>query len=167
MPNRVTHKIIFDVEKSAEIFAAVCPDGKFDFETLVPSPPHVYQGGLGKQEDEDFPINWHTWNNQNWGTKWNCYQQSCGIENEKAFIKFDTAWSIPYPIMAAFANKFNVPFEHRYYDEGHNYWGVEKWGTEHASDYVSRISKRRDDPKDDRALCIELKGYDPEDPERQ
>jgi len=165
MPNHVTHKVTFEASKADEIFAAVCPDGKFDFEILVPTPLHVYQGGLGREEDADFPINWHTWNNLNWGTKWNCYSQSCGIENEKAFIKFDTAWSIPYPILAAFANKFNIPFEHRYYDEGHNYWGIETWGKDpHDSPEapVHRVTKRRDNPMDDKALCIELKGYDPD-----
>jgi hypothetical protein len=165
MPNHVTHKILFAPEKAKEVFAAVCPDGKFDFETLVPCPLHVYQGGLGREEDEDFPINWNTWSLENWGTKWNCYSQSSGIEDGRAFIKFDTAWSIPYPILAAFANKFNIPFEHRYFDEGHNYWGIETWGNDHydtPSTPVHRITKRKSSSDDKQALCIELRGYDPE-----
>ena len=165
MPNHVTHKILFESGKANDVFSAVCPDGKFDFEILVPSPLSVYQGGLGAEEDKDFKINWNTWNRENWGTKWNCYSQSVGFDNGRAFIKFDTAWSVPYPILAAFANKFSIPFEHRYFDEGHNYWGIEKWGRHHAdppSTPVHRIEKRASMPEDNRALCLELKGYDPE-----
>ena len=165
MPDHVTHKITFEASKSDEIFAAVCPGGKFDFETLVPTPLHVYQGSLGSDQSADFPINWRTWNMENWGTKWNCYSQSCGIENEKAFIKFDTAWTIPRPILTAFANKFNIPFEHRYYAEGYNFWGIETWGKDldcSPEAPVVRVSKRVNNPTDRRPFCIELMGCDPD-----
>lgn len=165
MPNHVTHKILFDASKADEVFAAVCPSGRFDFETLVPTPLHVYQGGLSREDEQDFPINWNSWNRENWGTKWNCYSQESGIENGRAFIKFDTAWSVPYPILAAFANKFNIPFEHRYYDEGQNFWGIETWGTDQYDTKdtpVHRITKRKDNPDDVKVPCLELKGYDPD-----
>lgn len=162
MSNHVTHKITFAAVESPEIFSAVCPNGKFDFEILVPRHPNIYEGDLSAEDEKDFPINWRSWNIENWGTKWNCYDQSCGVENGKAFIKFDTAWSIPYPVIAAFANKFNTPFDHRYYDEGHNFWGIETWGADAHNSTTHRISKRKNNPEDDKALCIELKGYDPD-----
>jgi hypothetical protein len=163
MYNHVTNKITFDASKADEVFSFFT-NGKFDFNILVPMPPHVYMGDLSAEDDVDFPINWMTWSRENWGTKWNCYDQTNGIEDGKAFIKFDTAWSAPYPVIAAFANKFAIPFEHRYFDEGHNFWGVEKWGKrncDHDSQIIARIERRKSKQDDMIALCVELKGYDP------
>lgn len=160
MPNHVTHKLTFAEDKAAEVFSACCPDGRFDFKTLVPQPLYVYQGNLSQEDEQDFPINWRSWNRENWGTKWGAYGQTCGVENGKAFIQFDTAWSIPYPVLAAFANKFVIPFEHRYFDEGANFWGIEEWKSEDG--HVIRKTKRKSNEEDKVALCIELKGYDPE-----
>jgi len=164
MPNHVTHKIIFDATIADKVFNTVRINGHFDFNSLVPAPLCVYLGDLGAQDDEDFKINWSTWNRANWGTKWNCYDDSCTVEGDKAIIKFDTAWSVPYPVIAAFANKFQIPFEHRYFDEGHNYWGIEIWdvyGDEERKRAFRKIKSYKK-PEDERALCIELKGYDPD-----
>lgn len=164
MPNHVTNKLLFATDKADEVFKAVCPDGKFDFELLVQQPAHLYQGGISSIDEEDFPLNWHSWNVENWGTKWNCYDQTCGIENGRAFIQFDTAWSVPYPILAAFCNKFQIPFEHRYYDEGSNFWGIERWGLKpYDEKHICRIDKQRSLPEHEKMLCIELKGYDPDE----
>lgn len=164
MPNHVTNKIIFAADKADEVFSAVCPGGKFDFGTLVPSPPNLYHGDLSSIDETDFPLNWNSWNRENWGTKWNCYEQSCGIENGMAYIQFDTAWSAPYPIMAAFCNRFKIPFEHRYFDEGHNFWGIDVWARDsHDPDRIVRAHKYFNDEDDFDALCIELKEYDPAD----
>lgn len=166
MPNHVTNKIVFDKTYSEKVFAEVCPNGKFDFELLIPQPLNIYRGDLSGEDESDFPLNWRSWNIENWGTKWNCYEQECGINEEgKAYIKFDTAWSIPYPIISAFNNKFNISFIHKYYDEGHNYWGIEEWNIDNyplSNKLVHRISKRYMDVEDEKVLCIELKGYDPD-----
>ena len=159
MPNHVTHKMTFAEDKAVEVFAACCPDGRFDFRTLVPQPPHIYQGNLSGEDEKDFPCNWLSWSRENWGTKWNAYDTTCGVENGKAFIKFDTAWSVPYPVLSAFANKFGIPFEHRYFDEDHNFWGVEEWKGEDGR--VSRAKVRKSHEDDKTPLCVELKGYDP------
>jgi len=161
MPNHVTHKLIFAEDSGAEIFSACCPGGKFDFGTLVPQPPHIYKGDLSKDDEQDFKINWSSWNRENWGTKWNAYGQTCGIDSPHAFIKFDTAWSVPYPVIAAFANRFHIPFEHRYFDEGHNFWGIEIWAGN--ADGVSRAGTRKSIDEDKTALRLELKGYNPEE----
>lgn len=164
MPNNVTNKIVFEAAQAEEVFKAICPDGKLDFETLIPSPLHVFRGNVGRSEEKDFPLNWYSWNRENWGTKWNCYATSCGIGDDgKAFIQFDTAWSVPYPVIVAFANRFQIPFEHRYFDEGHCFWGIETWGMSTYNDVLTRLSKRRDEPEDERTLCLELKGYWEED----
>jgi hypothetical protein len=159
MPNHVTNKITFSLDESQKVFDSVCPKGKFDFKTLVPTPLEVYRGDLSATDEKDFPINWNTWNNTHWGTKWNCYDQSCGEENGKAFIKFDTAWSVPYPIIAAFINKFNISFELKYFDEGENFWGIEKYDFgNHNPDQIKRTSKDFKNPSNKVELGKELKG---------
>ena len=160
MPNHVSHKLTFDANDAERVFADCCPDGRFDFNTLVPQPPQMYRGDLSSEDDEDFKCNWSTWNRENWGTKWNAYDCACKIDDGKAIITFDTAWSIPYPVMSAFANRFGIPFEHRYFDEGHNFWGIEEWGIERGT--LCRTKKRRSSDGDKKALCLELKGYDPD-----
>jgi hypothetical protein len=167
MPNHVTHKILFDVARAAEITAAICDDkGCIDFEKLVPSPPHMYHGNLSAADDEDFKCNWNTWSRANWGTKWNAYSGATGVENGMAFLKFETAWSIPYPVLAAFCNRFNVPFEHRYFDEGSNYWGIERWSMEkHGGERVTRTEKLWKRQEDYKPLCIELQGRNPDEDE--
>jgi hypothetical protein len=161
MPNHVTNKITFDASKADEIFKAVCPDGKFDFELLVPMPPNTYQGDMSSEDEKDFPINWNDWSRENWGTKWNCYDQSCGIENGTAFIKFDTAWQPPYPVMAAFCNRFGIAFEHRYFDEGQNFWGIDVWGEkDYHKGSIQRAKHLYKRDEDRIPLGNELKGKD-------
>ena len=162
MPNHVTHKVIFYSANAEEIFAAICVYGCIDFDKLVPRPPHVYNGDISQEDEKDFPCNGLSWQRENWGTKWNAYDGSTMVEGDKAIMTFDTAWSIPYPVMAAFCNRFNIPFEHRYFDEGSNFWGIEQWGTEkHGGNRIARIVKRKSLDEDKVPLCIELKGYDP------
>lgn len=46
---------------------------------------------------------WYDWSVLNWGTKWNAYdQQKMGFGS----IRFDTAWSTPYPVIEKLAKKF-------------------------------------------------------------
>lgn len=155
MPNHVTNKIVFSAEHAENVFQKVCPNGKFDFNMLVPMPMHVYRGNLSQDDEKDF-IGWYEWSCTNWGTKWNCYAQACDVKDGVAFIEFDTAWSVPYPVIVAFANTFEIEFEYRYFDEGHNFWGVEKWKS------GTRISKDYSNPSMKNELYAELKGYVPE-----
>lgn len=64
---------------------------------------------------------WYNWCIENWGTKWNAYDQS--IEKGKTFVKFifSTAWAMPKPIYDKL-KKLNLNFEVKYADEdiGHN-----------------------------------------------
>jgi hypothetical protein len=144
MPNHVTNRLIFANEADyKQVFDLCCKEvGSFDFSALVPPPPNMYRGDLSSTDEKDFPINWLTWSRENWGTKWNGYGSTVGQCEAGLFIQFDTAWAPPYPIMAAIANKFGCAFEHRYRDEGENFWGVDTWSGE------SRLEKRLDDPAD-------------------
>jgi Ferredoxin-like domain in Api92-like protein len=160
MPNNVTNKLIFESRDYSAISAICIPNGKyFDFDALIPMPPSVYRGELSSQEMKDFPLNWDSWCRENWGTKWNAYDFTSGIcRDGRAYIQFDTAWSIPYPIIVAFANIFKIEFEHRYFDEGHSFWGIEQWGIDNLR--MVRLISRKNDPDDFRGLSIDLKNID-------
>lgn len=47
--------------------------------------------------------NWYDWRVANWGTKWNAVDSDYDEKMES--IKFDTAWAIPYPIIAKIADE--------------------------------------------------------------
>jgi hypothetical protein len=171
MPNHVTNTITFPRELAERVREDCFRDGAFTFEELVPCPPHMYRGDLGADDERDFRCNWSTWSRENWGTKWDAYDSSLTVDGDRAELKFDTAWSTPRPIIVAFANRYRCRFTLKSYDEGHNFWLIEEWGTQvmwgPQSDRAParRMSKRESLKEDQRSLCIELKGYDPNDPE--
>ena len=63
---------------------------------------------------------WYNWCIENWGTKWNAYDQS--IKEGKTFVKFifSTAWAMPKPIYNKL-KKLNLNFEVKYADEDIGY----------------------------------------------
>jgi len=56
---------------------------------------------------------WYDWCCQEWGTKWNAYDESIGTNT----IWFNTAWSAPLPVIDAFAEKFELTMLYCYADE--------------------------------------------------
>lgn len=162
MPNHVANRVTFAADKAEEVFAVVVRDGHFNFETLVPMPPNMYHGNLSSTDEKDFPINWLNWSRDNWGTKWGAYECSHGVKDGVAFIDFQTAWSAPYPVMAAFCNRFNIPFEHRYYDEGECHWGIDKWAFSQWPGENKRVERREKlfKRQEDRLELAKLYGRD-------
>jgi hypothetical protein len=126
MPNHITNKIIVD-SIYCHCVDIVSPSGELDFRLLIPQPPHIYLSSTTSKDEEEFPCNWHSWNQENWGTKWNAYQCSVTHDNLHSSLQFDTAWRPPFPIMSAFANRFRIPFIHCYMDEGGGHWGIDQW----------------------------------------
>lgn len=62
---------------------------------------------------------WYSWSVANWGTKWNAYSAHSTDDG----IKFDTAWSTPFPVIQKLSEMFpNVEITLRFADEdfGHN-----------------------------------------------
>ena len=58
---------------------------------------------------------WYHWSCNNWGTKWNSYNQARTSENS---FSFDTAWAHPFPIMSELSKMFrSIVFEIKYADE--------------------------------------------------
>jgi hypothetical protein len=170
MPNWIENKIIFEGEekKADEIYESICTYGGIDFRTLIPQPLSIYQGSLTSDDDNDFERHtWNKWNRDHWGTKWNACNSS-PLKKEGGFysVQFQTAWSVPYPFIIAFANKFKIEFEYRFICEGHCFWGIEKWGLGDMpwdGDSPSRKYKSHNNQDELKALHIELKGWDPDE----
>lgn len=62
-------------------------------------------------------MNWYDWNIANWGTKWNAYETKVVTEGSSTVITFDTAWSAPFLVLEALANKTDIVFVHRWASE--------------------------------------------------
>jgi len=77
----------------------------------------IYQ--LGRTYVENYRMcgytTWYEWNIANWGTKWNAYETE---KKDEDTISFDTAWSMPEPVMLKLSEMFpEIEFEHWYADE--------------------------------------------------
>jgi hypothetical protein len=123
MPNHVINEIIFrqvDHDTQTNIVGGACNAGRVDFGILVPSPLNLWMGSVGSEHEKKFKRTSLDWNRENWGTKWNAYGDDPHIERgrDTLTLRFQTAWSPPYPWLAALLNKFGLPFEHNWLDEG-------------------------------------------------
>lgn len=123
MPNHVINEIIFarPADEHAAILAHACnAKGEVDFNLLVPMPLTVWRGNVGAKHTaafgrENIGLDWaRTY----WGTKWNAYGQ-LPVEADKntVILRFQTAWSPPYPWLVALFNTCG-DFRHNWLDEG-------------------------------------------------
>ena len=156
MPNHVTNRITLGARNWTSVVGLCFRNNQLDFASLIPEPPQMYLGDLSSDDAKDFKCNWQAWRIENWGTKWNAYKSSYRLYEDQLLIFFDTAWSVPYPFIAAFANTFKVAFEHAYFDEGGNFWGVESWVFEDDKSYRTKVRKSLD--ADYAKLRANLKG---------
>ena len=61
---------------------------------------------------------WYDWRNQNWGTKWDCYEVQIDEELPYGFeVTFDTAWAPPEPVCEAIREKYPDISVQWHYDE--------------------------------------------------
>lgn len=49
---------------------------------------------------------WYDWDIKHWGTKWDCYEVKATCAEKAVYLEFQTAWSTPYPIYQALAEKY-------------------------------------------------------------
>ena len=130
MPNHVTNTLII-IGTEAQINAVlefILGDGEdnyIEFNNIVPQPPEVLES-IGANELGNGDLLWYEWRLDNWGTKWEAYDQMLIEEN---VLQFDTAWSMPEPIYIALSNKFpEIDFEVEWSDEDSSYnCGVGKY----------------------------------------
>lgn len=73
-------------------------------------------------------MDWYSWSNENWGTKWNAYDyKEVGRGKGQAEIVFETAWSVPWPVLNKMATEHpELVFQLVYFDEGWNFAGIAK-----------------------------------------
>lgn len=62
---------------------------------------------------------WYDWACNNWGTKWNaCEAEVCRESPTECWIYFDTAWSLPQPILRKLVSEYpQLLFEGKWADE--------------------------------------------------
>ena len=116
MPNHVMNRLHFDTdeETAKAILAFIQKDndgenekygpGTFDFNKLVPMPTEYLKTG-----------EWYNWRWNNWGTKWNAYEEEYDGGNTISFL---TAWAPPHEVIEALSEQFpGVYFTHRWAEE--------------------------------------------------
>lgn len=76
-----------------------------------------------KAYEECGHTSWYSWSVENWGTKWNAYD--CEVErteDRELWVKFDTAWSPPSPVLEALHDLApEISFAGACFDEGWNF----------------------------------------------
>jgi hypothetical protein len=101
MPNHVTNI----VKASPKVLASLAGEnGAADFATVIPQPEGIETGGCSGQHAPGVTC-WYEWNTSNWGTKWNAYDID-EVTELSTSVQFDTAWSHPFPVIAALSKKF-------------------------------------------------------------
>ena len=125
-----------------------------DFNMVIPQPVNIETGDCSGQHEPGI-ICWRGWSINNWGTKWNAYDTKVEeLEGSTATLRFDTAWSHPYPVLEALSVKFpHHQMEVAYADEDLGYnlgkyaikngertdlLGIEE-GTDEANDFAAQI----------------------------
>ncbi len=125
-----------------------------DFNMVIPQPVNIETGNCSGKHDEGV-ICWRDWSIDNWGTKWNGYNTEIGYnEDGTAKLRFQTAWSHPYPVIEKLSKNFpDVLIQVSYADEdlGHNIGqyaikndertdllGIEE-GSDEANDFAAHV----------------------------
>lgn len=96
---------------------------------------------------------WYHWCCRYWGTKWNACEAEWSLDD--GMLVFQTAWSAPFPIIEALAQKYpDLEFTHRWADEDIGNNCGQMWYSDGCgSDLVV---------EDERAFALDVWGY-PED----
>lgn len=88
---------------------------------------------------------WYEWCCNNWGTKWNAYGYSEGLDySEDHELYMQTAWSAPHAIMQKLSEMFpDITFEHQWADEdiGYNCGRYTYSGGERIEEYFPETRK--------------------------
>lgn len=119
MANNVTNRLEFygDSEMIKELKEFIKGDEDvIDFEKIIPRDEFLVKWYNAPKGDDPESIlvrdrlknefnckSGHDWTNNNWGTKWNAYDQYDVYDD---IIEFHTAWSSPDPIIEAISKKY-------------------------------------------------------------
>lgn len=93
-----------------------------DFNMVIPQPANIETGDCSGLHEPGI-ICWRGWSIENWGTKRNAYDTKTGaLEDGTGTLRFDTAWSHPFPVIEALSIKFpNHALDVEYADEDLGY----------------------------------------------
>lgn len=172
MPNHITTVVRIDASstKIDEIIEALSYDkggeekeGAFpDFNKIIPQPDNIFNQNITSEQKVELNANgipnWYDWNCENWGTKWNSYDNQQEGDDQFAF---ETAWSHPFPVMEAMSKMYpDVTFEIAYADEDTGY-NVGKYTLEGGEVTYENIPKGGS--KEAYEIVFEVKPYLEED----
>ena len=148
MPNHITNtleiRVWHDEHKDSidKVLKLLRGDGEqevIDFAAIVPQPGSLFTDNLGSKEREECARtgrpNWYDWQIENWGTKWNAYDESVvERDDHNVVIQFDTAWSPPEPVierlremiadMFSYEDGYETDVAGHWVEEGHQSAGV-------------------------------------------
>lgn len=148
MPNWVSNLLVLSRDDSEAILPYLNEDAaereegdlRLDFERIIPMPETVYRGNSGfgsnwhpddmtlKDYKAKFPLgDWYKWSINNWGTKWNACNCSFNppMEDEPyGILTFDTAWSLPLPVLDTLYEQKGVNFQLFFVEESHAFFGA-------------------------------------------
>jgi hypothetical protein len=148
MPNHVINHVTFD-SRFDEIKEYVKGEnGIFDFNEIVSMPEAVLEST--KHRSSEIPL-WYDWSVENWGTKWNCYEQ----EHSHNGFQFWTAWSTPLEVLESLSDAFpDVKITVQYADENLGY---------NCGTYVLQNGSIIEQEDGDYIFSCELWGYEPQE----
>jgi hypothetical protein len=120
-------QVRWEIWRDLKYYVETEHDGFEPFNILRPRP--------ADQDD-----NWHQWNTENWGTKWDLRRGAGFVEDETIFLDGRTAWSPPIVLLDYLSDElgFHVEAQHLSWESG--YWGdtvngiTERWDM--YSDYI-------------------------------
>jgi hypothetical protein len=82
---------------------------EFDFNHFIPQPENIFREPISSDKEKELESmglpNWYTWNNANWGTKWNASVDDSYVASDKDGFPYEhtyqmrTAWADPRPII--------------------------------------------------------------------
>jgi len=125
MPNHITNILtIYGTDEQVDkVLEFIKNDelgvGTIDFNKITPMPPWIFQGNLGREDEEKYGEEncWYDWSIKNWGTKWNAYGQPSNRNTENK-IHFETAWSNVLELIRKLSWVFpDVEFFYQWADE--------------------------------------------------
>ena len=119
MPNDCENTVVVkgSDEDMKAFYAKFTNENQFSFQDFVPRPP--------EQE-----ANWYNWNVDNWGTKWDIYQDAFRAMRGVYIydMSFLTAWSPPLPFLDALAKQFpGLVVSISFFEPGMQFLGYYKW----------------------------------------
>lgn len=97
---------------------------------------------------------WYHWRCRYWGTKWNACDAEWGLDD--GMLVFQTAWSAPFPIIEALAQKYpELEFTHRWADENIGNNCGQMWYSDGMGSDLT--------VEDERAFAMDVWGYTEDD----